>query len=245
MTIDWWTLGLQAVNVLILMWLLSRVFWRPVANAIAKRKEASQAMLDAAKAAQSKADAIRAELTEERKSIAAEREAILLAARQDADNATKAALLEAHEKTEKIVATAQISIARATDAAQKKTVTQAAELATEIASKLLETLNTAIVQEAFFQLLLDSIANLPEAERTALAQNADGLDLVSAYALEDADRTKFSNAIHKALGGTPDITFMTDPELIAGMEIRTAHFILHNSWQSDLAEILKELKNAA
>jgi F-type H+-transporting ATPase subunit b len=31
-TIDWWTLGLQAVNVLILIWLLGYFFWRPVAK---------------------------------------------------------------------------------------------------------------------------------------------------------------------------------------------------------------------
>jgi len=29
MTIDWWTLGLQTVNVAILVWLLQRFFWRP------------------------------------------------------------------------------------------------------------------------------------------------------------------------------------------------------------------------
>ena len=43
MTIDFWGLGLQAVNVLILVWLLSRVFWRPVAAAIAKRQETAGA----------------------------------------------------------------------------------------------------------------------------------------------------------------------------------------------------------
>ncbi|MDU1693666.1 MAG: ATPase, partial [Bradyrhizobium sp.] len=32
MTIDWWTVGLQAVNVTILVWLLARFFWRPVAG---------------------------------------------------------------------------------------------------------------------------------------------------------------------------------------------------------------------
>ena len=28
MTIDWWTLGLQTINVAILVWLLKRFFWR-------------------------------------------------------------------------------------------------------------------------------------------------------------------------------------------------------------------------
>ena len=34
MTIDWWTLGLQTVNIVILVWLLQRFFWRPIAGMI-------------------------------------------------------------------------------------------------------------------------------------------------------------------------------------------------------------------
>jgi F-type H+-transporting ATPase subunit b len=42
MTIDWWTLGIQAVNVVILIWLLARFFWRPVAAMIAQRRATAQ-----------------------------------------------------------------------------------------------------------------------------------------------------------------------------------------------------------
>jgi F-type H+-transporting ATPase subunit b len=44
MTIDWWTLAIQTVNVVILIWLLERFFWRPVAAMIeARQKEAASA----------------------------------------------------------------------------------------------------------------------------------------------------------------------------------------------------------
>ena len=42
MTIDWWTLGIQTVNVIILIWLLGRFFWRPVAAMIEQRRAAAQ-----------------------------------------------------------------------------------------------------------------------------------------------------------------------------------------------------------
>ena len=38
MTIDWWTLGFQTVNVAVLVWLLQRFFWRPVAAMIEQRR---------------------------------------------------------------------------------------------------------------------------------------------------------------------------------------------------------------
>jgi F-type H+-transporting ATPase subunit b len=40
-------------------------------------------------------------------------------------------------------------------------------------------------------------------------------------------------------------SFVTDPDLIAGLELRSAHFVLHNSWRADLETILKEVENAA
>ncbi|MBS0305300.1 MAG: F0F1 ATP synthase subunit B, partial [Proteobacteria bacterium] len=45
MKIDWWTLALQAVNALVLIWLLSRVLYRPVARVIAERGEAAAKLL--------------------------------------------------------------------------------------------------------------------------------------------------------------------------------------------------------
>tara|TARA_R110000824_G_scaffold311868_1_gene499017 strand:+ start:3791 stop:4531 length:741 start_codon:yes stop_codon:yes gene_type:complete len=245
MTIDWWTLGLQAANVLILMWLLSRVFWRPVAAAIAKRKDAVKAIMDAAKETQAKADAALAEVMATRDDIAKERDEILGTAKQEADTATKAALLEARERTEKIFAAEKATLARDTDTARTETTKQAAELSTEIAAKLLHRLNTSNIQDAFVSLLIEAITKMPESDRTALAQSTDNIDLVSASDIKDADQAKITKSVQKALGGAPGITFVTDPDLIAGMEIQTPHFILHNSWQSDLAGILKELNNAA
>jgi hypothetical protein len=92
MTLDWWGLGLQAVNVLILVWLLSRVFWRPVAGAIARRQEAAQVMLDEGQRVQAKAEAALAEVAEVRAGIAAERDTILAEAKAAADTIAKAAL---------------------------------------------------------------------------------------------------------------------------------------------------------
>jgi F-type H+-transporting ATPase subunit b len=57
MTIDWWTLGLQTVNVLVLVWILARFLFKPVAKIIAERQEAAQDALDEAEAARAEAQA--------------------------------------------------------------------------------------------------------------------------------------------------------------------------------------------
>jgi len=56
MHIDWWTLGLQTVNAVILIWFLARFLFRPVADAIAGRQEAAGRLLAEAKAAKTAAE---------------------------------------------------------------------------------------------------------------------------------------------------------------------------------------------
>src|SRR6516162_6995143 len=59
MRIDWWTLGLQAVNALVLVWLLAHFLFRPVVDAIAARQKAAGQVLADAQAAKAAAEAER------------------------------------------------------------------------------------------------------------------------------------------------------------------------------------------
>jgi F-type H+-transporting ATPase subunit b len=245
MTINWWTLGLQAVNVLVLVWLLSRVFWRPVAQAIAKRQDKAQSMLDAAKTAQSEADAARTEIATTRNEMAAERETLLAEAATKADTAAKAAMAEAAEKAETLRKTAQQDSEREAHSMRADNEAHSVELAVEIAQKLLARLGKREVHDTFVDLLVEAIDQLDPNDKQMLVDTTEAIDLVAAVELDDAAKTKVIVAVGKALGGEPKLNFVSDPELIAGFEMRTAHFVLRNSWQSDLSTILKDLKNAA
>ena len=59
MRIDWWTLSLQTVNVLILIWILSRFLFRPVVAMIDERRAATAKVLSDAEAAKKQAIAAR------------------------------------------------------------------------------------------------------------------------------------------------------------------------------------------
>lgn len=244
MTIDFWGLGLQAINVLILIWLLSRVFWRPLVAAIAARQKAAQAVIETAMATQDKADKALAEATQARAGMAAERSATLEKASQDAASASKATLAEAHTKAEAILAAAKVTISRDAEAARKENEAQAADLSLKIAARLLAQMSTPTVQSAFLAQLLDAIKGMPVDDRDALVADPKGVEIVTATDTSK-EQTKIKTAVHKALGGTPVIHFKTDPDLIAGFELRCPHFVLHNSWQADLTQIRKAVNDAA
>lgn len=244
MTIDWWTLGLQAVNVLVLLWLLQRVLWRPIARAITARRAAAQSMIEDSQAKQAAAEAALAEIAETRAGFAAEREAILQAAKADAAAAAAAARSAAEAAASVVLAKARTEATRAADRAKQRQSDAGAALAVDIARRLVERVDAASLQTGFIRGLLAEAQRMTPAERAAAASGAEPLELVTAAAIDADARHDAGDDIRAALGGEPQIVFRTDPALIAGAELRGPHFILRNSWQADLSRVATELRNA-
>ncbi len=241
MTIDWWTLGLQTVNVLILIWLLGRFFWRPVAAMIEQRRAKAQSLLDEAQARRDAADAVLAEITLRRAGFAQEGEAILGEARAQAEQARRDLLAQAEAETEVLRKTAKASIDKERAEAERAWAEKAGALALSIAAKLASRLDGESVRAAFLGWLVARIEQLPDEARKSVATAGPSLEAVSAVPLEADEQARCREAIAAAFGGPVEIAFASDPALIAGLELRSAHFIVKNSWRADLDSILVEL----
>ena len=242
MTFDFWGLGLQAINVVILVWLLSRVFWRPVAGAIAKRQKYTHEMLDRAQNAEDAADKTMSEITELRAGIAAEREVMLANAANEAQAAAKSTQEAARHEAEELISAAKQTIARESADAARSNVENAATLSVEIASKLLTRLDTPTIHAAFLALLIDAIAQMSAQDQEALT--GSDIDVVSHTELAPAEKARVSKVLCHELGDRASLKFVTDTELVAGLELRTPHFVLRNSWQADLQKILEGMAHA-
>jgi F-type H+-transporting ATPase subunit b len=244
MNIDFWGLALQAINALILVWLLSRVFWRPVSRVIVQRQENAKALIQTARDTQAKADAVMAEVTQSRAGIDDERRAALVTARAAADEAANALLSEARARADTLLAAAQATIDKDSKAARKANAAQATDLSLTIATKLLRQLDGPEVQRAFLSRLVDAISNLSPTDLAALEADPDGIQIVTASD-PAAGCSTIEQALRAALGEHADLHFVTDPDLIAGAELHSAHVVLRNSWQADLTQIRKVVQNAA
>ena len=241
MTIDWWTLGVQTVNVLILIWLLGRFFWRPVAAMIDQRRAAAQRILADAEAKRGQAVAALAEIERTRAGFAQEREAIIAAAREAAERERAARLAEAANEAASLQQGASAAIDREKQAAAQAWAERASRLAVDVAGRLVGRLDGPSVRAAFLEGLLENIRSLPDPARQAMAADGLALEAISATPLDPADQERCRTLIGEALGARPQIAFKADPALIAGLELRGPHLLVSNSWRADLAQILADL----
>lgn len=245
MTIDWWTLGIQTVNVAVLVWLLQHFFWRPVAAMIALRRTTAEQGLAQALAAQDQATAALAAIAQTRSGFATERDAILAAAHAEADKASAETLDGAAKQAASRSASAQAALEQDRTDAQAAWSAQANALAVEIAQRLAARLDGPAISAAFLDWLLAGIRALPAAARQAAGQDGAIVEAVSAQPLPPAEQDRYRTLIADALGAHPHLEFKADPALIAGIELHGDHFAVTNSWRADLGQILAQLNHAA
>ena len=238
MTIDWWTLGLQTVNIVILVGLLQRFFWKPVAAMIAERRAAAQKALTEAEAARAKAKLDLVGVDKTRAGFAAEREAILSAARDAASHESAAKLTAAGQQADALIAAANAGVEKDKAAATQAWGARSSDLAVDIAKRLAARLEGPAVQGVFLDWALKAVRALPPTTRAAVT---GAVVTTSATPLDPAEQKQATQSIGEAFGGPVRVVFETDPDLIAGLELKTDHLVVANSWRADLAHILAEL----
>lgn len=243
MTIDWWTLGLEAINVVILVWLLGHFFWTPVVGIIDKRQAAIAADFAKVEARGKELDRAAQDIASGRAGFAAERDAILAAARKEAEVERAAFLARARKDSAALEATARAQIQSGHEAEEKAWREHSVRLAVTIAGRLAARLDGPAVEAAFLNWLVQSLENLGDPGKASLAHKEAKLDVITARSLDEAGQKRVSDAISATLGSSPAISFKMDPALIAGIELHGSHFILRNSWRADLDRIVEDLSD--
>jgi F-type H+-transporting ATPase subunit b len=223
MLIDWFTVGAQAVNFLVLIWLLRRFLYRPILTAIdAREKRIAGQLADAAK--------IRGEAEQERDA---------LHLRNQAFDAQRAALLgqaaaEAAAERERLLGQARkagegLSAKQASKLqAERAELSQAlARLASEevmaIARKALTDLATANLEERISEVFTRRLKELDaEAKATlgaALRNSAGPALLRSSFELQAGTRAAIQTALDQTFPAPIRLQFEIAPAGLCGIEL--------------------------
>lgn len=246
MHIDWSTLALQTVNVLILVWILARFLFRPVREIIAQRQAKTDAVLAEAVAARKQAAEAQAAVERARADIEAQREQLLATAQSDAAK-EKARLLDAAKKeAADLRLEAESAAARERAAMEEALIARVKDLAVEIARRLLSRISPDAGLDAFVAGLCAQFNQLPPQTRAAFTPvtgQEEAIEIVTATPLPAETRARVHQALEQIFGIDRQFTFRADPALIAGIEVHGRTASLRNSLREDLDRIVKELSS--
>ncbi len=240
MLIDWFTVGAQAVNFLILAWLLKRFLYKPVLAAIDAREKKIAAQIADAAALQTKAQAEREDLRQRSEALNREREGLLHKATDEANTERQRLIEAARQESQQLHSklTQALAQERAELGHQLSVRTKAEVFA--VARKTLADLAGASLEDRMIEVFITHLRELPQAQKLTLA-GADvdtgrsavtntagtaglaiptGVALVrSAFALPAAGRASIEAAVHECLGASVTTRFETSPEFVCGVEL--------------------------
>ena len=225
MLIDWFTVGAQVLNFLILVWLMKHFLYKPILNAIDAREKKIAAELADADAKRAEAKKERDEFQHKNAEFDQQRAALLSKATDEA-NAERQRLLDEAGKTADALTTTRQE-ARANEARQlEQSVTRRAQDEVfAIARKTLTDLSTASLEGQMADVFSRQIRAMNGQSKIgfgeALKNAADPALVRSAFDLPDEQRATIQNALNVAFSADVHLRYETAPDLVSGIELTT------------------------
>ncbi len=243
MHFDWWTFIFQVVNVLVLLWLLNRFLFGPVARIVAERKAETDKIMQAAEAAKQAAAEAETAAKAERERLAAERADLLEKARHDAEAQRQSLLAKARQDAQAVIDAAKAESAQAQEEDRRQRTQRAADLSVSITGRLLANLPDGSRIAGYPERLAAAIAALDDEQKKAIVGEAGSLHVVAPRPLSDAELSAVRDAIGGLVPLDGPLRVEVDPSLIAGLELRGRHGAIRNSLGADLQRISEALAN--
>ena len=241
MQIDWWTLGLQTVNAVVLIWFLAHFLFRPVADAIAGRQKAAGQLLAEAKAAKAAAESDREKVLAETAQLAAHHREAIKAIEAEVAATKSALLLKAQAEADKLRSDCAAEIKARRHTEELLAEDRAGRLAVDIVTKLLDSLARDVRVSAFIDGIAAGLAQLPTATRASVGADGSSIHLTTARSPTADEVEACRNSLEKVLGRSITLNVSVDPTLIAGIELEAPQAIVRNSFRADLARLKTEL----
>ena len=225
MLIDWFTVVAQALNFLILVWLMKRFLYLPILHAIdAREKRIAKELADADKK-KAEAQKERDEFRHKKEDFDQQRATLLAQATDEAqterqrllDEARQAAAILHEKRQETLRNDAQTLNQALRSRTQQEVFSIARQALTDLAGTSLEERMVDVFVQRLHEL------NGEEKERLASAFKASPGPVIvrTTFNLSPAQRASTEGAINATLGTEIQVRFETSPDLISGIELTT------------------------
>lgn len=244
MRFDVTTLLLQALNFIVLVLVLRRFLYRPVADVIARRKAEVDAVIAEADAKKQDASRIAAEATAKLDTLELERGALLERAGAEGREERERLLADARAEAETMLRAARQTIAGERAAALSTLSSRAAGLAADLAAEMLQKAGITEIDALLLDNVLARLDEIPAADLRELAASSAGkrARVVTSRPLDEATKKRARERIAARLGKL-DVEFAVDAALLGGAELHLPSSRITQSLRDLLAEARKTMES--
>ena len=225
MLIDWFTVGAQALNFLILVWLMKRFLYKPILNAIDAREKLIAAELADAAAKKTEAQKERDDFQHKNEEFDQQRAALLTKATNEAATERQRLLAEARKAADALSAKRQETLT-----AEAHNLNQAISRRTQqevfaIARKALTDLASTRLEERICEVFTNRLHELDGKTKDSLAgalKTASAPALIrTAFDLPAEQRMAIQQTLNETFAADIKVRFETAPDLVSGIELTT------------------------
>jgi F-type H+-transporting ATPase subunit b len=221
MLIDWFTVAAQALNFLILVWLMKRFLYQPVLRAIDTRENRIKAQIKDADDRQADAKAEAAQFSAKSEAFDQQRAALLQKATTEAI-AEKQRLLDAAVQAADALTAKNQQLQRDAEQSLAQMITKRiTEEVFAIARKALTDLAAVDLEERMVGVFLDRLDKMSEAakEQLGIALRTDRALVQSAFDLAPPQRLRIEQALDRSFAAKIEPTYATAPDLVSGIDL--------------------------
>ncbi|MEG6508974.1 hypothetical protein V6C03_08320 [Methyloligella sp. 2.7D] len=247
MTIDWWTLLLQTVNFLLLVWLLQHFLYKPVRAVIEKRRALAERALTQAEATEKQATAAKADFEAKTAGLDEARKAELKQAHETAEAEAKKILADARQQADAIRAEAKRDAKESQAEAVAGVREDIVQTAVKMAGTILAKTGDGALNEVFLARLLDQIGNLSKEDRARIdgdIASGGAPEIATAAKLSRAEQGAWTKSLRAALKFTGAPRYSVDAALLGGAELRFPHATIRFAWSDQLKKAGEILQNS-
>lgn len=234
MMFNGWTFLFEVLNFVVLAYVLHRLLYRPLREAIDRRREANARAQAQAEQARREAEALQQRLQAQLGSLDQQRQELIQQARAQADAERRKLLAAAEETAARRQAEVRQALEHERDEALRSLDRELAAQALELTERLLrEAVDRSLHQQLALH-LVQALEQLSDGEKSQVRtgwQAGDAPVLESADGLEAGTLRRLTEAVASIVGAPVAPAIEKRPELIGGVRLRLAGRV----WDATLA----------
>ena len=224
MLIDWFTVGAQIINFLILVFLLKRFLYGRIINAMDQREARITSRLEDAEAHRKEAENEAAMFKLKNQNFDTEREEMISNAKEESESFRKDLMQKAREEIDGMQARWHETIQKQKVAFLKDLGQRATKEVFSVTRQVLKDLANKDLEQQIVDVFIRRVEKLSQEERRHISESVNGsgkILITSAFQIPDDGQARIFKTVRDNISNECHIDYQVTSDVISGIELRT------------------------